>query len=65
MPGGQSERILGECLACRSVYAAQQWADGAIKPIGAKNGCRCGSTEFRAIENPTLDGRQEEDPIGE
>jgi hypothetical protein len=65
MPEGQSERILGECLACRSVYAAQQWTDGAIKPIGAKNGCRCGSTEFRAIEDPAPADLQEENPIDE
>ncbi len=65
MPDGKRERILAECLACRSVYAAQKWADGTIKPIGAKNGCRCGSTEFRALEDPAPADLHEEHPIGE
>ena len=65
MPDGKRERTLAECLACGSAYAAQKWTDGAIKPIGAKNGCRCGSTEFRALEDPAPAGLQEETPVGE
>ncbi|TYL35961.1 hypothetical protein CV102_25140 [Natronococcus pandeyae] len=50
MPEGESKRTLVECLECGSAYAAAQWPDGTVQPIGTKNGCQCGSTEFQAVE---------------
>lgn len=52
MPDGMSERIMAECVDCGNAYAAEEWPDGAIQPIGVKNGCSgCGSTEFQVIED--------------
>jgi hypothetical protein len=50
MPDGESERRLAVCTSCESAYAAKVWPDGAIKPIGTKEGCRCGSTEFQVVD---------------
>ncbi|TYL38381.1 hypothetical protein CV102_11240 [Natronococcus pandeyae] len=60
MPDGESERTLAECLACGSAYAATRWTDGTIQPIGTKNGCQCGSTEFRIVEDPPITALREE-----
>jgi hypothetical protein len=50
MPDGESERTLAECLNCGNAYAVKHWPDGTIRPIGHKNGCHCGSTEFQIVE---------------
>lgn len=51
MPDGESERRMAVCTSCESAYAAEVWPDGTIKLIGTKEGCRCGSTEFRVVEH--------------
>ncbi len=61
MPDGESERTMAECLACGSAYAAKEWPDGTIQPIGTKNGCQCGSTEFQAIEDTDTTGYCEDE----
>lgn len=43
-------RVLVSCGACGSVYAARQWPNGKIKVIG-QEGCSCGASEFRVIDN--------------
>nr|WP_084777840.1 hypothetical protein [Natrialba sp. SSL1] len=49
MPEGESERTIAECFDCGNAYAAKKWPDGTIQPIGTRNGCQCGSTEFQAV----------------
>ncbi|MDG5817786.1 hypothetical protein [Natronococcus sp. A-GB7] len=51
MPDGESERRMAVCASCESAYAAEVWPDGTIKPIGTKEGCHCGSAEFRVVEH--------------
>lgn len=51
MPDGESERTMAQCTSCGSAYAAEIWPDGTIQPIGAKDGCQYGSTNFQVIEN--------------
>lgn len=38
-------RVLAACENCGSVYAARQWPDGDIQPIGSDT-CSCGSAAF-------------------
>lgn len=57
---GGSERTVAECLACGSVYAAEEWADGTVQPIGTREGCRCGSTAFRTVDDSAAAGRKGE-----
>ncbi|WP_290811095.1 hypothetical protein [Halovivax sp.] len=40
------ERAMGRCVECGSVYAARKKADGSLLPIGKRDGCECGGTEF-------------------
>nr|WP_293026996.1 hypothetical protein [Natronococcus sp.] len=51
MPEGESERTMAQCTSCGSAYAAELWPDGSIKPIGTKDGCQCGSTDFQVTES--------------
>ncbi|AGB36279.1 hypothetical protein Natoc_0414 [Natronococcus occultus SP4] len=60
MPDGESKRTIAECLVCSSAYAAKEWTDGTIQPIGTRNGCRCGSTEFQALETTAPRGLRED-----
>ncbi|UTF52099.1 hypothetical protein [Natronosalvus rutilus] len=60
MPSGKRERTLVECSACGTAYAATSWPDGKLQPIGTKNGCRCGSTEFREVRYPETAPQEEE-----
>nr|WP_254532758.1 hypothetical protein [Natrinema gelatinilyticum] len=53
MPEGDGERAIAECLNCGNAYAAKEWPDGTIQPIGTRNGCQCGSTEFQIVEETT------------
>ncbi|SFC56563.1 hypothetical protein SAMN05444422_110140 [Halobiforma haloterrestris] len=50
MPDGESERTIAKCLDCGAAYAAKEWPDGTIQPIGIRNGCQCGSSEFEIVE---------------
>lgn len=43
-------RVLAECQACGSVYAARQWPDGDINIIG-QDGCSCQSSTFAVVED--------------
>lgn len=47
--GNGTHRVMAECEACESAYAARQWSDGTVQPIGS-NRCRCGSTDFRVVD---------------
>lgn len=59
-PDGGSKRTVAECVSCGAGYAVQKWPDGTVQPIGTKNGCQCGSTEFRAIEKSEVTAVREE-----
>jgi predicted nucleic acid-binding Zn-ribbon protein len=61
MPGGKSERAMAECLACGTVYASKEWADGTIQPIG-RDGCHCGSENFQIVEGVTDTVFDDEEP---
>ena len=40
--------MVAECEHCGAAYAAEQWPDGKIRPIG-RIGCRCGQTSFAVM----------------
>ncbi|UTF55860.1 hypothetical protein NGM29_20470 (plasmid) [Natronosalvus rutilus] len=56
MPNGESTRTIATCVDCGVAYAAEQWPDGTAQPIGARNGCQCGSTEFQAVKKTSTTG---------
>ena len=42
-------KVAARCRQCGAVYSAWILADGTVQPIGRKNGCRCGASQFEAI----------------
>lgn len=52
--GDEVTRVMAECWSCKSAYAARQWADGTVQPIGSDQ-CSCGSTDFRVLDEVTED----------
>ncbi|WP_254522538.1 hypothetical protein [Natrinema caseinilyticum] len=50
MPDGEGQRTIAKCICCGTAYAAEKWPDGTIQPIGTRDGCQCGTTEFRVVE---------------
>ncbi|WP_254528381.1 hypothetical protein [Natrinema gelatinilyticum] len=62
MPDGEGQRTIAKCISCGSAYAAEKWPDGTIQPIGTRDGCQCGATEFQVVErseDTVLDGVNE------
>ena len=43
------KRLMATCEHCGAVYAARQWPDGDVQPIGSGS-CNCGSTDFVPID---------------
>ncbi|MDS0475869.1 hypothetical protein [Natrinema sp. 1APR25-10V2] len=39
-------RTIAACEQCGSLYAALEFADETLRPIGRRDGCQCGCTEF-------------------
>ncbi|WP_252699265.1 hypothetical protein [Natronosalvus vescus] len=51
----QSRKVAATCTSCNAVYAAEAWPDGKVRPIGRREGCRCGETDFKVIETAESD----------
>lgn len=45
----ERQKVAGRCRNCGAVYSAWVLSDNTVQPIGKKNGCRCGASEFEAI----------------
>ncbi|APX96337.1 hypothetical protein SAMN05421809_2429 [Natronorubrum daqingense] len=56
--GGDDEtsRLMATCVECKSVFAALEFPNGTIQPIGSRDGCTsCGATEFEPLPEPSFD----------
>lgn len=42
-------KVAASCQTCGSVYAAREWPEGEIQPIGTER-CSCGASRFTVIE---------------
>jgi hypothetical protein len=42
-------KTAAQCIECDAVYSAWIFPDDAVQPIGRKDGCRCGCSEFEAL----------------
>ena len=42
-------KVAAQCRDCGSVYSAWILRDTTVQPIGRKDGCQCGATEFEAL----------------
>ncbi|MFC7231098.1 hypothetical protein ACFQMM_06170 [Saliphagus sp. GCM10025308] len=42
--------VIAQCTNCGNVYASHVNPDGTVSPIGQRNGCSCGSSEFTVLE---------------
>nr|WP_137288100.1 hypothetical protein [Natronorubrum halophilum] len=51
--GEGSNRMMAVCASCGSAYAAREQSEGEFVPIGNRNGCECGGTEFTKVETET------------
>lgn len=52
--GDEVQRVVAECGYCGTAYAARQWSDGTIQPIGSDQ-CSCGSTDFRVLDDELME----------
>ncbi|USZ73400.1 hypothetical protein NGM15_12455 [Natronosalvus halobius] len=43
------------CTSCGAAYAAERWSEGKIRPIGRREGCRCGGTSFEVVDGSSSD----------
>ena len=43
-------RMIAACEHCGALYAALEISDEKIRPIGRRDGCQCGSTDFVAVD---------------
>ncbi|MFP8958551.1 hypothetical protein ACLI4Y_17710 [Natrialbaceae archaeon A-CW3] len=50
-----TRKVAATCTSCQAVYAAEAWPDGKVRPIGRREGCRCGETEFDVLETAERD----------
>ena len=57
---GEERRRMAICTACGSAYAARIASDGRVQPIGSRDGCHCGSSEFEVVGGVTDVARREE-----
>lgn len=56
------DRMIAACTHCGALYAATELSDGSILPIGQRDGCRCGSTEFTKVNEELLEDTTETEP---
>ncbi|WP_408957790.1 hypothetical protein [Natrinema sp. 74] len=54
-----NRRTIAACEQCGSLYAALEFSDETLRPIGRRDGCQCGCTEFTAV-----DGSLSEEALG-
>ncbi|ELY67547.1 hypothetical protein [Natrinema versiforme] len=59
-----NRRTIAACEQCGALYAALELADDKLRPIGRREGCRCGSTAFSAVDD-SLSGVSLEDGSGD
>lgn len=57
-----SDRMIAACTHCGALYAATELSDGSILPIGQRDGCRCGSTEFTKVNEELLEDATDPGP---
>lgn len=53
--GDDADRMIAACTDCGALYAATELSDGSILPIGRRDGCRCGGTEFTKVNEALLE----------
>lgn len=49
------DRVAVICNSCGRGFAAEKYPDGSVKTIGSREGCHCGSTDFRRVEEPSTE----------
>ncbi|QLK27025.1 hypothetical protein HYG81_05290 [Natrinema zhouii] len=59
----ENRRTIAACEECGSLYAALELSEDKLRPIGRRDGCRCGGTDFSAVDgslsDPSLDETDE------
>ena len=48
-------KVAARCRDCGSVYSAWVLPDTTVQPIGRKDGCQCGASEFEALSSERRD----------
>lgn len=57
----ENTRTIAMCRQCGALYAALEITDGTFRPIGRRDGCQCGCTEFTPIDDSLSDLSLEEE----
>ncbi|WP_222918125.1 hypothetical protein [Natrinema sp. SYSU A 869] len=45
-----NRRTIAVCEQCGALYAALELAEDKLRPIGRRDGCQCGSTDFSPVD---------------
>ncbi|MGQ3410740.1 hypothetical protein [Natrinema versiforme] len=56
-----NRRTIAACEQCGALYAALELSDDKLRPIGRRDGCRCGSTAFSAVDGSLSELSLEDD----
>lgn len=51
----ENRRTIAACEQCGALYAALELAEDKIRPIGRRDGCQCGSTDFSPVDESVSD----------
>lgn len=51
----ENRRTIAMCEECGALYAALELTDDTFRPIGRRDGCRCGSTDFTPVDDSLPD----------
>lgn len=55
-----NRRTIAACEQCGALYAALELGEDKFRPIGRRDGCQCGSTEFTPVDGSLSDLAVEE-----
>ncbi|NUB93102.1 hypothetical protein HTZ84_01450 [Haloterrigena sp. SYSU A558-1] len=47
----ENRRTIAMCEECGALYAAFEITAGEFRPIGQRDGCQCGSTDFTPVDD--------------
>lgn len=50
-----NRRTIAACEECGALYAALELGEDKLRPIGRRDGCQCGCTDFSAVDGSLSD----------
>ncbi|WP_121741317.1 hypothetical protein [Natronorubrum halophilum] len=57
----KTTRTIAVCEDCGTLYAALEISNEEFRPIGRRDGCECGSTDFTPVDDDLSERSLEDD----